>query len=807
MDIQQTLRSANSHRMAGNLAQAERLYQQILSQNPKNAEALHGLGMLMAQGGRIQQAVHLLRLAVDARPNSGEIQNDLGKLLIQIGQSDPAFECFKKAAQLSPDSAEAHNNYGNTLRERKKLTEAVASYDRAIQLMPEYAEAHYNLGTALMDQKKLEDAAASFKKALSIRPTLLEAQNNLGNAMIEMGKNEEALALYENLLRQKPDHAKALNNLGTALWKLGRLEDALAAINRAIRCKPDYHMAFNNRGVVLRELGRADLSLESFRQSLRLKPDYPEALTNLSRALRDAGLIPELLELCHDAIRHNPKYAEAHNALGGILEEMGQVDQALVACKRAVELAPDLAEAHNNIGNCYRDQGDLDKAIECYRRAIQLKPEVPSIGSNLAYSIHFHANYDSARIFQENRLWAEAHEIPLHKHHKPFDNDRSPDRPLRVGYYSPDFRVHCASCFLLPLLANHNGERARIHVYSGVRRSDAITERFRSFGHVWREVAHLSDDKIAEQIRQDKIDVLVDCTLHMADNRLLVFARKPAPVQVTWLGYPSTTGLSAIDYRLTDPYLDPPLTPSPGTPGEGWGEGLPYYSEKSFRLPHSFWCYQPMRPTADVNPLPALENGYITFGCLNNFVKVTPQTISLWSAVMREIPKSKLLILTQPGAHRERVKKSFADQGVSADRVDFISRVPLEEYFRLYNKLDVCLDTIPYPGHTTTLDALWMGVPAPTLTGNTAASRGGASILTNVGLPNLIANTTEDYVRIVKNLVDNQQELASLRGRLRQMMQDSPLTNGKQFASDMEDAFRLMWKTWCQTPESQSALA
>jgi protein O-GlcNAc transferase len=316
--------------------------------------------------------------------------------------------------------------------------------------------------------------------------------------------------------------------------------------------------------------------------------------------------------------------------------------------------------------------------------------------------------------------------------------------------------------------------------------ADAVTDRCRAHADVWRQVYGRSDEQVAHTIRQDRIDILVDLTMHMANNRLLVFARKPAPVQVTYLAYCGTTGLGTIDYRLTDPYLDPP------------GGSDADYSEQSIRLPHCFWIFQPPEEAPPVGALPALRTGFITFGCLNQFAKVSGPTLDLWVTILQRLPHSRLVLRSQPGGHLDRVRALFCAGGISADRVEFTGSVPRLSYLERYHDLDVCLDPFPYNGHTSTLDALWMGVPVITLAGRTGVGRGGVSILSNVGLPELIAHTPDQYVTIAAELADDRSRLARLRAELRRRMQSSPLVDGPRYAADVEGAFRAMWKHWCK---------
>jgi predicted O-linked N-acetylglucosamine transferase (SPINDLY family) len=340
---------------------------------------------------------------------------------------------------------------------------------------------------------------------------------------------------------------------------------------------------------------------------------------------------------------------------------------------------------------------------------------------------------------------------------------------------------------LAPLFSAHGHEKFQIFCYSDVITPDKITAMLRSYSDVWHETFGMSDERLADLIRHDQIDILVDLTMHMAGARPLLFARKPAPVQVCWLAYQGTTGLTTMDYRLTDPYLDPP------------GMFDRYYSEESFRLPDSFWCYDPLTSEPSVNELPALNNGYVTFGCLNSFNKVTDDVLRLWACALRAVDGSRLIVLAGQGSHRERTIDFLRREGIAPERVTFQSFVPRPDYLRLYHHIDIGLDTFPYNGQTTTLDAAWMGVPVVTIVGRTSAARAGASLLWNLGTPELVADSPDQFVSTAVALAQDSKRLNSYRTSLRQQLQKSPLMDAPRFTRNVEIAFRTMWQRWCKT--------
>jgi predicted O-linked N-acetylglucosamine transferase (SPINDLY family) len=399
--------------------------------------------------------------------------------------------------------------------------------------------------------------------------------------------------------------------------------------------------------------------------------------------------------------------------------------------------------------------------------------------------VNFWPGQDARSICEELARWNRQHTQPLAKFIGPHSNDRSPGRRLRVGYVSPCFWDHCQAFFLMPLLSAHDRSQVEVVCYSDAGKRDAVTDRLRGHADLWREVRGLTDEQLCSLVREDRIDILVDLNMHMAQSRLQAFARKPAPVQVCWLAYPGTTGLPAIDYRLTDPHLDPP------------GLNDRFYSEQSIRLRDSFWCYDPLTVEPSVSPLPALTNGLVTFGCLNTFRKVNDDVLELWARAMGRVGRSRLVLLAPQGNCRQHVLDVFKAKGVSPDRVLFQDRQSRLGYLESYKQIDIGLDTFPYNGHTTSLDSFWMGVPVITIVGSTVVGRAGLSQLMNLGLPELIAHTPEEFVKIAAQLASDLPHLSELRAGLRDRMQRSPLMDAPRFARSMEAAYRDMWHRWC----------
>jgi protein O-GlcNAc transferase len=667
-----------------------------------------------------------------------------------------------------------------------RLLEAEQIYRQILQADPTQADAWHLLGAVAHQRGLHQQAAECMQRALDIQPNVAAVHANLGQVYQALGKLDEAATCYRRALELAPDYAEALSNLASILQTQGSLEEAIDHCRRAVQLKPALAEAHNNLGHALRLNGKLDQAVASLRRALKINPELAEAHNNLGVALQNLRRLDDAETCFRQALRLKPEYAEAWTNLGHVLTRLGKLDDAVACCQDALRINPLLADAHNNLGNAWKEHGELDQALACYRRAIELTPENADAQSNLLYTLHFSPDYDARAIYDAHRRWNTQHAEPLARFVQPHPHDRSPDRRLRIGYVSPDFNAHPVGRFLLPLLESHDHQAFESYCYASVHAPDAMTDRCRAAVDVWQDVLGWSDERVADAVREDRIDILVDLTMHMANRRLLVFARKPSPVQVTYLAYCGTTGLIAIDYRLSDPYLDPT------------DDDQPNYSERTFRLPETYWCYQPLGTTPAVNALPSLSSGpMITFGCLNNFAKVTQPTLATWSRILQAVPESRLLLHCGLGSPRERVRDFLARQNVAPERMIFTEMLPTEEYYRLYQQIDVALDPFPYVGGTTTCDALWMGVPVVSLVGKTAVGRGGLSLLSNVGLPELAANDPEQYVRIAVELAGDRVRLSAIRATLRDRMQNSPLTDAPRFARHIEGAYRTMWQEWC----------
>ena len=626
----------------------------------------------------------------------------------------------------------------------------------------------------------------SFSVTVAKKNILLRSKKKKAQALLEADRLEAAATLLSQLSRSAPMDADIWLGLGFVEGKKGNHAGAANYFQKAASIKPNNAQIKYNLGIALRDSGNYEAALSAFRNTLQIQPDFGDAGACLAHALMVLGRLDESEHAFRSAIRHQPENAELHSNLGTVLQAKGLVDEAVTCYREALRLNPDLP-AYDSFGSALTGQGKFDEALSAYREGLRRQPNNVKAYSNLLLTLNYLPDSDPGEIFAEHQGWGRIHGHPVEQVSK-HSNTREPERRLRIGYVSPDFRTHSVAYYTEPLFAAHHREVVEVFCYSAMPQPDATTERLRSLADQWRHIAGWSDKKMVEKICADKIDILVDLAGHTAHNSLTTFARKPAPVQVTYLGYPNTTGLPAIDYRLTDVVADP--------------EGVDgFFTEELARLPGCFLCYQPLADAPPVAPLPAIEAGYLTFGSFNNLSKINPYVVEVWSCVVKAIPNSKLLIknpaLTDPG-RRDRYYGLFEAQGVGSEQIELLGHTPTrEEHLALYGRVDIALDTFPYNGTTTTCEALWMGVPVMTLTGTSHVGRVGKSLLTSVGLDAWIANSPEDFVAKIVDLAADVDKLAGLRTELRNRLAVSPLCDSDTFAHNIEHAYRAMWHRWC----------
>jgi predicted O-linked N-acetylglucosamine transferase (SPINDLY family) len=541
--------------------------------------------------------------------------------------------------------------------------------------------------------------------------------------------------------------------------------------------------------------GEHEAAAELYRESLKMQPQDPRLWCNLGAELDAIGQTGEAERAHRRAIELDPEMADAWYNLARLLQLKIRTAEAENCYRAAAALVdgegrrPLWLLIYRNWGLLLYNQGRLREALALYREALAEYPEAADLCSNLLLTMQYVETNTQAESYAEHRTYAQRFETPLKRDWRPHANSRESGRRLKVGYFSPDFRDHAVAFFIEPVLAHHDQEQIEVYCYCNHSVPDEVTLRLKSLVAHWRDIDAISDDEAAKRIRDDGIDILVDLAGHTAGGRLQIFARKPAPVQVAWLGYPCTTGLAAMDYRITDAYAD------------RVGASEQYYSEALWRLPDSFDCYRPPRHAPDVGGLPALAQGRITFGSFNNLAKLAPGVRALWARVLLAVPGSRLMLKTVALADtlaRQRLIDDFAGFGVDTERLLLVSAdAGYLGHLSRYAEVDIGLDPFPYNGVTTSFEAMWMGVPVLTLAGNSFVSRMGVTALSNLGMTELIANTPEEYVAIAARLAGDLDRLAALRAGLRVRMANSPLMNAERFTRNLEAAYRQMWAHWC----------
>jgi protein O-GlcNAc transferase len=754
----------------------------------RNPEYLNTLGIACGSCGRTEDAVAAFRRALRERPAYADACFNLGVALRRVGRSDEAARALRRAVALAPESVDARINLGKALVEAGDSEAARACLEETVARFPASAVAHDTLGLALEAAGRLDDAIGAFRAAVAIEPRNADAWNNLGMALRLKGRDADAAASLRDAFALEPDNVLVANNLGLALLALGRLGEARECLEAAVTAQPEFADAHANLGLVLKQQGRLDEAEAALARALALQPRSADFLTSLGTVLEAQGRPAEARALFEQARVADPAHAGALANSGLALLAEGRVQEALDRLEEGARLTPGSAAAANNLAVACRAQGDVPRAVEWCRRALAIDADFGPAHSNLLACLNYLPDMSTAEILAEHRRFGARLEAPLRAHWRAHDNARDPDRRLRIGYVSGDFREHAMAFSISPVLARHDPESFEAICYANNAREDDVTARLRRSAHAWHRVVGMGDDDMAAVVRSHGIDILVDLSGHTALNRLPVFARKPAPVQATWLGYVTSTGLEAMDYRLTDARADPPGGDESG------------YTEALVRLP---WVtvFEPAADSPPIEALPALAGDRFTYACLNHLSKVTPEFIALWARVLRAVPESRLLFGNAGDAGvRQRLVDAFAAHGVAAARLAFRPKLSLRDFLALHREIDLALDTFPYNGGATSCHALWMGVPFVTLAGDRYMARMGLSLLEQVRLGEFVARTPDEYVELAVRVGRDRSRLGALRASLRDRVAASPLLDAQEFVTGLEAVYRAMWRAWCADP-------
>ena len=636
---------------------------------------------------------------------------------------------------------------------------------------------------------RLAEAEPLYREALKHEPKHPHALQLLGLLAYQSNRHALAVEMLKKAITAAP-RPEYLVNLSQAYRGLGDLKSCLETCRRAVQLGPAIPEAWNNLGTVLKDTNQTQEAMAAYQKALALRPNYAVTHSNVGNLLTQLGDAKGAEESLRRAIAIDPNYAEAYTNLAHLITRQGRLEEAVNLCRRAIQLKPSLGAAYTNLGTALHAQGLMDEGNEAYRVGAKMDPNNGPLHENLLGCYNHTTRWPPEEALAAHVAWAKRFaetNAPI----PPHPNDKSPDRKLRIGYVSPDLRRHSVTYFLLPILEQRDRSAFDVIAYSNTEQPDEITERLRGLCDGWHDIRGLSDDQVAALIREDRIDILIDLAGHTKGNRLPVFGRKPAPVQMTYLGYAGTTGLSTVDYRITDDLSDPP------------GATDSYYTEKLIRLSSPFLCYRPPEEAPEVVDPPALKQGFIRFGSFNNSVKIGTETSVLWSKVLRAAPTSRLILkakaLGDAGARR-RIFDGFARQGVAPERLELIeSGQTLRDHLDAYKVIDVALDTYPYNGTTTTCEALWMGVPVVSRVGQTHVARVGLSLLTTVELGELATESDDAFVSTALALSADLNRLVALRRTLRERMRQSALCEAEGFTRRFEAALRDAWRRYCAT--------
>jgi len=699
------------------------------------------------------------------------LAGNTGTLCVATNQMNPATESNTtnmKPGRNVPCSCGSNKKYKHCCEGKVASRSPDPSPDEINQLVALYNSRHYG------------ELESRMQVLLGRYPDFGFGWKLLGAAQQMQGKN--ALAAFQKTAQLMPEDAEAFFNLGVVQRSLGLLDEAIASYRRAVQIKPGFVHAHFNLGTTMMDLGQLENAADSYRRVITLKPDSIEAYSNLGNILRKLDQLDAALASHQRALEINPDSAKILCNLGIVLKDLGQIDRAKDCYQRAMKISPDSADAHSLMGILLKDIGQIEKAVASYRRALEINPDNDETYGYLLYALNYSARYSPAYCLEEAQLYGRLLSSKVSSPFTAWHCEAAPDR-LRIGLVSGDFCNHPVGFFLESLLAHLDPERVELFAYPTAPITDALTTRIKPYFAAWNPLFNIDDDTAARQIHIDGIHILVDLSGHNRHNRLPIFARKPSPVEVSWLGYFATTGVAEIDYLIADK------------------TGVPEAHRKNFTeiiwyLPDTRLCFSPPEFDLEVAPLPAKENGYITFGCFQNMSKVEKSVLSAWSEILKELPGAKLRWqcsqFTAPAVIIQLTKR-LQQHGIDPKRVELHGSVAREVYLAAYAEVDIILDTFPYPGGTTTCEALWMGVPTLTLAGDALLSRQGASLLTAAGLEDWIVTSEKRYVDKAVALSNNLDKLAALRAGLREQVRSSPLFDAPRFARHFEDALWGMW--------------
>lgn len=764
---------------AGDTASAIGIYREVLRHDPRNDRVTYLLAVCEHQAGHHEAAEQLFQQAIARGAQFAGLHLARGRNFKQQGKYGEAIRCYRQELQANPDSVDALVHLGIVLWRDDQASEAVEVLTAALALAPQSFEAALNCANALLGMERYDEAISMYTRALALHPESPDAHNNLGKAYIAIGKWDEGRRRFDRAIELMPSHAEALFNLGDLLFFAGDAVEAEKYYAQAVAVRPAFaegHMALGRAHF---DAGRFEEALRSFDRMIELAPVSAAAQVWRGIVLREMQRVGEALSAFEKATALSKRPEEGYALVGSTYRQLGDNTSADEFADRALELNPDHPVALNLKGNLALHDANVADAVAWYLKAARADPDFPMYAQNALFAMNYADDAGPAELLGAHRHWGWRQATVRTPRLRA--RTSAANRPLRVGLVSPDLISHSVAHFIAPLLHHFDRDSLEIYCYSNNRKSDAVTESFRALATGWRGIAGKNDQSVAELVDRDGIDVLVDLAGHTADNRLGVFLRGPAPMQLTWLGYPTTTGLPRMQYRLSDAVVDP-------------DDAVSFNTETVLRLPNSYFCYMPAQEAPPVSALPLAARGYTTFGSFNNLAKMTDTTLRLWAQVLEAVPDSRLVLKNQSlgdARAREIFGARLAQAGIDLQRVRMIGfEVQRTRHLLLYNDIDISLDTFPYNGATTTCESLWMGVPVVTLAGQTHASRMGASILAAAAQGDWVAREPDRYVQVCRELAEDPAALAQRRASLRSVLAGSALMDYRQFNRDFENLLR-----------------
>ncbi|KAL2503047.1 putative UDP-N-acetylglucosamine--peptide N-acetylglucosaminyltransferase SPINDLY [Forsythia ovata] len=797
---------ANILRSRNKFVDALAVYESVLEKDSKNVDAYIGKGICQQMQNLKRLAYESFSEAIQLEPQNACALTHCGILYKDEGQLVEAAEMYQKALKADPSYKLAAEclaivltDLGTSLKLAGNTQDGIQKYYEAIKIDPHYAPAYYNLGVVYSEMMQYDTALNCYEKAAIERPMYAEAYCNMGVIYKNRGDLESAIACYERCLAVSPNFEIAKNNMAIALTDLGTkvklegdINQGVAYYKKALYYNWHYADAMYNLGVAYGEMLEFDMAVVFYELAFHFNPHCAEACNNLGVIYKDRDNLDRAVECYQMALSIKPNFSQSLNNLGVVYTVQGKMDAAASMIEKAIAANPTYAEAYNNLGVLYRDAGNIDLAIDAYEQCLKIDPDSRNAGQNRLLAMNYINEGNDDKLYEAHRDWGRRF-MRLFPQYKSWDNTKDPERPIVIGYVSPDYFTHSVSYFIEAPLFYHDYANYKVVVYSAVLKADAKTNRFRDGvlkkGGTWRDIYGIDEKKVASMVREDKVDILVELTGHTANNKLGMMACRPAPVQVTWIGYPNTTGLPTVDYRITDALADPPDTKQK-------------HVEELVRLPRSFLCYTPSPEAGLVSPTPALSNGFVTFGSFNNLAKITPKVLQVWARILCAVPNSRLIVKCKPfscDSLRQQLLSTLEKLGLESQRVDLLPLILLNhDHMQTYSLMDISLDTFPYAGTTTTCESLYMGVPCLTMGGAVHAHNVGVSLLTTVGLSKLVAKNEDEYVQLALQLASDISALSSLRMKLRDLMLKSPLCDGSKFTQGLESTYRHVWRRYCK---------